>query len=110
MAPSNLQGNGAPYRAPQSPTLTRLAAQRVEEIRSGTLTDEVREKAKLCLLDYLGALVSGLTSAPWAPALLSCAQKSVTGSEGAGQAHIMGLEAAVSAETAAFYNASIAHR
>lgn len=90
------------------PTLTQLAAQRLEEIRTTTLPREVTDKAKLCLIDYLGALISGL-SAPWSQALLQYARLS---SPGCAQAFVPGLEGEglVSAEVAAFTNASIAHR
>jgi len=89
-----------------APTLTLQAAQRLQAIRGSSLTAKVEERAKLCLLDYLGALVSGLAS-PWSQALLRYAQVS---SPGSGQALVIGLDSPVSAEVAAFTNASIAHR
>ena len=79
-------------------TLTHLAAQRLERIRHTELQDP------LCLLDYLGALVSG-SSAPWASALLQYAQ-SQPSLEAEGM-HVVGLDRRVSAEVAAFTNASI---
>ena len=87
-------------------TLTQLAAGRLKEIRQGSLTREVNEKAVLCLIDFLGALISGL-QAPWSPGLLQYARIS---SSGVAHAHVVGLEAPVSAEVAAFTNATIAHR
>lgn len=97
------------------PTLTQLAAQHLEKIRDSKLNPEVRYKTILCLLDYLGALFSGL-STPWAPILLKYAQVSSGGVGGLctslpmGGVHVMGLDSRYSAETAAFTNASIAHR
>ncbi|KIW91751.1 uncharacterized protein Z519_07719 [Cladophialophora bantiana CBS 173.52] len=87
------------------PTLTYLAARRLEKIRNSKLTPAVEEKATLCLLDYLGALVSGL-STPWSAALLKYAQGA---SSGRGDAHVMGLKSLVSADVAAFTNAALAH-
>jgi 2-methylcitrate dehydratase PrpD len=92
------------------PSLTQLAAQHLERIRNSKLTSEVRDKTVLCLLDYLGALISGL-STPWASALLKYAGASSglpTSSQGA--VNVMGLDSHCSAEKAAFTNASIAHR
>lgn len=101
------------------PSLTQLAAQHLEKIRNGKLSSEVRDKTILCLLDYFGALGSGL-SAPWAKSLLRYAQVSTSGSSGlstsssssspqSGGVSVMGLQMLCSAETAAFTNASIAH-
>jgi 2-methylcitrate dehydratase PrpD len=87
-----------------SPPLTRLAAQRLSKISTSPLRPEVRQKAAHCLIDYLGALVTGL-SAPWATALHKYASTSSTN----GDCHIIGLPTPVSAETAAFTNAAIAH-
>ncbi|KIW12443.1 hypothetical protein PV08_09720 [Exophiala spinifera] len=99
------------------PSLTQLAVQHLEKIRKGRLSSEVRDKTVLCLLDYLGALVSGL-SAPWATSLLRYAQVSSGGGGGGSPgpgtssqsgSNVMGLATRCSAETAAFTNASIAH-
>ncbi|EXJ68956.1 uncharacterized protein A1O5_07888 [Cladophialophora psammophila CBS 110553] len=87
------------------PTLTSLAAHRLEKIRNRKLTPVVEGKATLCLLDYLGALVSGL-STPWSAALLRYAQGA---SPGRGNAHVMGLRSLVSADVAAFTNSALAH-
>jgi 2-methylcitrate dehydratase PrpD len=96
------------------PSLTQLAAQHLERIRNSKLTSEVRDKTVLCLLDYLGALISGL-STPWASALLKYAGASSGGACGLptssqGAVNVMGLGSHCSAEQAAFTNASIAHR
>ena len=90
----------------QSLTLTQLAARRLETIRGSELTVEVQGKAVTCLLDYLGALTTGL-SAPWSGALLDYARASCPAGGGC---YIMGLTELLSAEVAAFTNAAIAHR
>ena len=87
-------------------TLVHLAACRLAQLRSSTLSPEVEGKAVLCLLDYFGALVSGL-STPWSKALLHYARGM---SSKDGDCMIVGLEVDSNAETAAFVNASIAHR
>ena len=56
-----------------NPTLTDLAVKRLISIRDNRLSEEVQKKAALCLLDYLGALCSGLL-VPWTPALMASAQ------------------------------------
>jgi 2-methylcitrate dehydratase PrpD len=93
--------------APSQSTLTRQAAERLERIRNTKLHDSVKQQAALCLLDYLGALVSGL-STPWASALLHYAQGQP--SLEANGVHVVALKKKVSAEVAAFTNASLAHR
>ena len=91
-------------------TLTDLAAERLISIRDHDLSEEVQKKAVLCILDYLGALCSGL-SAPWASALLCYAknQPSPAVRDEGGAAHVIGMKKPVSAEVAAFTNAAIAH-
>ena len=91
----------APYR---TPTLTRLAARRLRAIAASELAPDLRHKAGLCLLDYLGACIQGL-SAPWAPALLCYAESR----RGAPESHQWGSDALVTAETAAFTNAALGH-
>jgi 2-methylcitrate dehydratase PrpD len=88
----------------RSPPLTHLATQRLSQIASSPLRPEVREKAALCLIDYLGALITGL-SAPWARAL----HKYATNSSTHGDCHVIGLSTHTNAETTAFTNAAIAH-
>ena len=91
------------------PTLTDLAATRLQQLHDKPLPEHVEKQAILCLLDYLGALVSGL-SAPWAPALLSYAQAhAIPLGSVQGTAHVISMERLVSAEIAAFTNAAIAH-
>ncbi|KEF55093.1 uncharacterized protein A1O9_08746 [Exophiala aquamarina CBS 119918] len=87
------------------PTLTRLAVGRLEKLRSCELKAEVREKAVQCLIDYLGALVTGL-SATWSASLLQYAE---VVSPSKGSSHVMGLNSTLSAEVAAFTNAALAH-
>lgn len=89
-----------------TPTLTELAAGRLERLRKCELRAEVQERAVHCLIDYLGALISGL-AAPWSAALLQYAQ---VASPGKGPAHVMGLDTPLAAEVAAFTNAALAHR
>jgi 2-methylcitrate dehydratase PrpD len=86
------------------PPLTRLTAQRLSQINTTQLRPEVRQKASFCLIDYLGALITGI-SAPWASAL----HKYATISSNKGDCHVIGLSTPVNAETAAFTNAAIAH-
>ena len=99
--------NMAQHHTASKPTLTHLAALHLARIRNNELPDGVKKQAVRCLLDYLGALVSGL-SASWASSLLDCAQSQP--STGVRGAHVVGLKGAVSAEVAAFTNAAIAHR
>ena len=87
-------------------TLAHLAAYRIQKIRTSPLPSGVEEKATKCLLDYLGALISGLT-APWSRGLLSYANIAAPGN---GAAHIMGLGSRMAPEVIAFTNAAIAHR
>ena len=88
------------------PTLTELASGHLERLRSCIVKAEVREQAVQCLVDYLGALISGL-AAPWSAALLQYAKMA---SPGKGSAHVMGLDIPLAAEVAAFTNAALAHR
>jgi 2-methylcitrate dehydratase PrpD len=88
------------------PTLTELAFGHLERLRSCEVKAEVQEKAVQCLVDYLGALISGL-AAPWSAALLQYAK---VASPGKGSAHVMGLDISLAAEVAAFTNAALAHR
>lgn len=87
-------------------TLTELAACHLERLRSCEMRAEVLEKAVQCLVDYLGALISGL-AAPWSAALLRYAK---VASPAKGTAIVMGLDIHLAAEIAAFTNAAIAHR
>jgi 2-methylcitrate dehydratase PrpD len=98
LSPSRLEDRQVP--------LTYLAARRLEHLRTSRLTPKVEHKSILCLLDYLGALISGL-SATWSGALLKCAQAM---SPSGGNALVLGLGPAVAADVAAFTSAAIAHR
>ena len=104
--PAQDSSGGSQSNGSTTETLTQLAARRLEEIRHHDLPKNVQEKAITCLLDYLGALVSGL-STPWSSALLKYAKGTCAT---AGEARVMGLDTLVSAEMAAFTNAAIAHR
>jgi 2-methylcitrate dehydratase PrpD len=87
------------------PTLTRLAARRLHQIATEDLSQEVYDKATYCLIDYLGAVNSGLLL-PWAPALKKYAELNA----GRPEAFAWGSRQQVSAESAAFINATLAHR
>jgi hypothetical protein len=89
-----------------TPPLLHLAVDRLEVIRKDKLPQEVYDKAVLCLFDYLGALVSGL-SAPWSSSLLRYAQGAGSGPS---EAWAIGVDSPISAESAAFHNAAIGHR
>lgn len=86
-------------------SLTRLAARRLRSIASGQFSPEVREKVVVCLVDYHGAVQTGL-STPWSATLI----KYATTRPGPAEAHAWGTKSKVSAEIAAFFNAALAHR
>ena len=86
-------------------SLLRLAARRLRQITQGEIPQRLNEKARLAVLDYLGAIASGL-QAPWAPQVVRYARRR----GGVREAHTWGLQEDVSAETAAFVNATLAHR
>lgn len=83
-------------------SLIRLAARRLQTIQ---VTAELKEKTLLAILDYLGAVASGL-KAPWAPN----AVRYVGSKRSMAEAHVWGLQQDVSAKTAAYVNALLAHR
>ncbi|KAJ9498551.1 hypothetical protein H2202_005736 [Exophiala xenobiotica] len=85
-------------------SLTRLAARRLQSIVSGQLSPEVREKVVVCLVDYHGAVQTGLSS-PWSAILIKYASTR----PGPAEAHAWGTKSKVSAEAAAFVNAALAH-
>lgn len=86
-------------------SLISLAAQRVRHISESDVSPQLKEKVSLAILDYLGAVASGL-QAPWAGQLIKYARSR----QGAPEAHVWGLQENISAETAAFVNAALAHR
>lgn len=96
--------NGVQQKGLQQP-LARLAAKRLQRIAAQDIPPALREKVSLAVLDYLGAVASGLQS-PWAPQVCKYAQSR----PGAAEAHAWGLQKDISAETAAFVNATLAHR
>ena len=85
-------------------SLTRLTARRLHAIATIDIPQQVRDKVSLALLDYFGAIGSGL-EAPWASSVISFGQSR----KGAAQAHSWGLNEDITAETAAFVNATLAH-
>lgn len=82
-------------------SLIRLAAKRLQKI---TINPELREKTILTILDYLGAISSGL-KAPWAENVIKYGRTQ----QGRPEAHAWGLQEKASAKTAAFVNAFLAH-
>ena len=86
-------------------SLIRLTARRLKKISTSELSSELSEKAALALIDYFGAIASGL-QAPWAPHLV----KYVKTRSGMSEAHVWGLQKDVTVETAAFVNSALAHR
>jgi len=101
--------NGTAPAEADRPPLLHLAATRLDTIRNEELPQEVYDKAVLCLLDFLGALVSGL-SAPWAGSLVRYT-KSTAGGGGVGNGvWAIGIAEPVSVEGAAFHNAAVGHR
>ena len=86
-------------------SLIRKAARRLRHISENDVTPELREKAGFALLDYFGAIATGL-QAPWASHLVKYARSR----RGVCEAHAWGLQEDIAAETAAFTNAALAHR
>ncbi|ETN46156.1 uncharacterized protein HMPREF1541_00340 [Cyphellophora europaea CBS 101466] len=83
--------------------LTRLCARRLHRIATEPLKPELKEKAILALLDYLSSVSAGL-QAPWAPQVTKYAK-----ARGTGTSFTWATKDNVSAETAAFCNALLAH-
>lgn len=86
-------------------SLIRLTVRRLQKISTSELSLELGDKAALALIDYFGAIASGL-QAPWAPHLVKYAKSRSRMSE----AHVWGLQKDVAVETAAFVNSALAHR
>ncbi len=86
-------------------SLTGLAVRRLRQISAGEFDNEVRDKASLCLIDFLGAAQSGLLGLM----SQSMAEYSVLRA-GNPEAYVFGGDKAVCAETAAFVNTVLAHR
>jgi 2-methylcitrate dehydratase PrpD len=87
------------------PSLLYLAASRLKIISHGQLSAEVRQKASLCLIDFLGAAQIGLQS-PLARSILEFTVLH----DGKPEAYVFGGDSAICAETAAFANTILAHR
>ncbi|KAK5168295.1 uncharacterized protein LTR77_006864 [Saxophila tyrrhenica] len=85
-------------------TLIRLTAARLKKISTTEVSPQLKEKTTLAILDYLGAVASGL-KAPWA----SQAIKYGRSQQGVREAHAWGLQEDASAKTAAYVNALLAH-
>jgi 2-methylcitrate dehydratase PrpD len=87
-----------------APSLTRLAARRLQQISECHFSPEVRAQASLCLLDTLGAIQYGLT-AELAGSLRTYASLNA----GRREANAFGCAEQVCAGTAAFTNSVLAH-
>lgn len=98
------EANSIPPSLDGQKSLARLAARRLHAIAATPLSDQLKDRAALVILDCLGAVVSGL-QAPWAPSVIQYARSRL----GATEAFAWGLNENVSAETAAFVNATIGH-
>ncbi|MFC9841674.1 MmgE/PrpD family protein [Rhodococcus sp. NPDC127530] len=85
-------------------SLTRSAARRLRELAALDIPAEVHTKAAICLLDYLGACIGGLSS-PWAPAVLNY----IGSGGGTPQSHQWGLAHRIRADDAAFGNSVLGH-
>lgn len=87
----------------QDVPLTRLCARRLYTIATEPISPKLKEKATLAILDYLSSVAAGL-QAPWAPNVAKYAE-----SRGGGTSFNWATRQNVSAETAAFCNALLAH-
>ncbi|KAJ9610250.1 hypothetical protein H2200_005027 [Cladophialophora chaetospira] len=87
-----------------SPSLTRLTARRLHQIATEELSQELYDKAIFCIIDWFGAVHTGLLL-PWKDALVKYAKLN----RGTQEAYAWGIQQQVSAETAAFVNATLAH-
>ena len=96
--------NGASNGSADS-SLIRLTVNRLQTISQSEISIELEDKATLAILDYFGAIASGL-QAPWAPHLVKYADSRA----GMNEAHVWGLQKDVPVETAAFVNSALAHR
>lgn len=88
----------------ENQSLARIAARRLKQISAGEFSAEVRAKASLCLIDFMGAAQSGLSN-PLSHPLLKYAELHT----GKPEAYVFGSDHAMCAETAAFTNAVHAH-
>ncbi len=86
-------------------SLIRLTTQRLQNLAIHEVHSQLSEKATLAIVDYLGAVATGL-EAPWRPSLVQYARHRKNGSE----SYVWGLGTTASSETAAFVNAALAHR
>jgi hypothetical protein len=100
----NLEQSTMAANGTHQESLIRKTVKRLQQISKNTLSSQLREKATLAILDYFGAVASGL-QAPWAPHLVKYASVR----SGMNEAHVWGLQKDVSVETAAFVNAALAH-
>ena len=89
----------------KSPSLIKQAVHRLQQIASTALSDEIRQKTSLALLDYLGAIACGL-EAPWASQVCAYGRMRTSAPE----SHAWGINENISSGGAAFVNATLAHR
>ena len=88
-----------------TPTLTTLTARRLHQIATSDLPTALYEKASLCIIDFLGAVHTGL-QLPWKDALVKYVQLQGRKPE----AYAWGVGRDVAVQGAAFGNAVLAHR
>ena len=87
-----------------STPLTRLCARRLHTIATTPIPRHLSNKVTLAITDYLGAVASGL-QAPWSPSVIAYAKAR----RGNPEAHAWGINADITAEVAAFVNATLGH-
>jgi delta1-piperideine-2-carboxylate reductase len=92
-----------PHQQHASVGLVRLAARRLHTIATTPLTRALKAKASLTILDYLGAVASGL-SQPWASSILRYAQGTRSAPQSSSSFALF-----VDTEKTAFLLAALAH-
>lgn len=97
--------NGIKNDSPRD-SLIRATVKRLQRLSDNALPSELKDKTELAIIDYFGAIASGL-QAPWAYSVIKYAKSR---SRGVNEAHAWGLNEDIAVETAAFVNATLAHR
>ncbi len=87
-----------------NPGATRALVRRVRGIRFDTISDEARETARHCLLDFLGCALAG-AGEPLVDVLVA----EVVSGEGASQAGLVGRPERATLQTAALVNGAAGH-
>ncbi len=88
----------------EPPGATRALVRRVRGIRFDTISDEARETARHCLLDFLGCALAG-AGEPLVDVLVA----EVVSGEGASQAGLVGRPERATLQTAALVNGAAGH-